>query len=301
MGSDATIGFIGLGVMGEPMCRNLGRKSGSAVMAFDRDPAPLARLAAHGVATAPSIAALAASCDVVFMALPSGKQVEAVATGPDGLMAKVRAGATIVDLGTSPVDLTRRLAAAFAEKGVRYADAPIARTRQAAEDGTLSIMVGAEPAVFEAIRPLLACMASDVTHCGGVGSGQIVKILNNMVLVETVVALSEALATARHAGLDPAVLFATLAKGSADSFALRNHGMKAMLPGNFPERAFSTEYARKDLGYALDLAASVGLKLDGAALSARLLQEASERGLGDRYWPVVSTVIDRPRGGVAGD
>lgn len=115
-------------------------------------------------------------------------------------------------------------------------------------------MVGADDAVFAKLRPLISTFATDITHCGPVGAGQVVKILNNMVLMETVVALGEAMETATRAGLDARVLFETLAKGSADSFALRNHGMKAMLPGAFPERAFSTEYARKDLTYALDLA-----------------------------------------------
>jgi 3-hydroxyisobutyrate dehydrogenase-like beta-hydroxyacid dehydrogenase len=161
----------------------------------------------------------------------------------------------VVDLGTSPVDLTRNLSERFRDRGARYADAPIARTRQAAEEGTLSIMVGADPSDFAELQPLLANLATDITHCGAVGSGQIVKILNNMVLVETVVALSEAIAVARCAGLDSRVLFETLQKGSADSFALRNHGMKAILPGVFPERAFSTDY-------------------------------------GDLYWPVMSRVVD---------
>lgn len=285
------IGFIGLGVMGEPMCRNLARRSGRTVLGVDRAPEPLARLAGQGVAAGASVAALGESCGVVFMALPSGRHVEAVCDGPDGLLAAIRPGALVVDLGTSPVDLTRDLARRFAAAGARYADAPIARTRQAAEEGTLSIMVGAEPGDFAELEPLLSLIATDVTHCGPVGSGQIAKIMNNMVLVETVIALSEALAVARRAGLDGDVLFGTLAKGSADSFALRNHGMKAMLPGHFPERAFSVDYARKDLGYALELAGGLGVELRGARMADDLLRASSERGDGALYWPVVSRVI----------
>lgn len=285
------VGFIGLGVMGEPMCRNLARKGNVRVTAFDRDAAPLQRLAMVGVERAASLADLMSVCDTVFLALPSGAHVEAVCSGEGGLLAYAQARHTIVDLGTSPVDLTRDLAGRFAAKGARYADAPIARTRQAAEDGTLSIMVGADESTYEAIRPMLATLATDITHCGPVGAGQIVKILNNMVLVETVVALGEALATARRAGLDGKVLFETLTKGSADSFALRNHGMKAMLVDSFPERAFSTQYARKDLGYALDLARSVGLTLAGAETADGLLARAAESGFGDLYWPVVARVI----------
>ena len=290
MTTDA-IGFIGLGVMGEPICRNLARKSGRAVVGFDLTDAPLQRLADVGVRRATSPAAVAKQCDVIFLALPSGKHVEAVCDGPDGLLAHAAAQHTIVDLGTSAVDLTRALAGRFAAKGAGYADAPIARTRQAAEEGTLSVMVGADEATFAKVKPLIETFATDITHCGPVGSGQVVKILNNMVLMQTVVALAEALEAAKRAGLDGRLLFETLMKGSADSFALRNHGLKAMLVDTFPERAFSTQYARKDLGYALDLARSVDIRMEGAELADRLLAAATDQGFGDLYWPVVSRVV----------
>lgn len=286
-----TIGFIGLGVMGEPICRNLARKSGAQVWGYDRADAPLARLAGDGVRRAASLADLARDCDVIFMALPSGKHVAAVCEGKDGLLIHTSAKHTIVDLGTSEVEFTRDLAAKFAAIGAAYADTPIARTRQAAEEGTLSVMVGASDDVFARLRPLIATFATDITHCGAVGAGQVVKILNNMVLMQTVVALSEALETARRAGLDGKLLFETLMKGSADSFALRNHGMKAMIPEVFPERAFSTLYARKDISYALDLARSVDIRLEGAELADRLLDRATASGFGDLYWPVISRVI----------
>jgi 3-hydroxyisobutyrate dehydrogenase-like beta-hydroxyacid dehydrogenase len=290
-GMVTAIGFIGLGVMGEPMCRNLARKSGVPVFGFDRADAPLLRLAEAGVKRANSLAELAGQCDVIFMALPSGKHVAGVCDGDDGLLAHADARHTIVDLGTSPVEASRELAKRFAAKGAAYADAPIARTRQAAEEGTLSVMVGADAAIFAKLQPLIATFATDITHCGDIGAGQVVKILNNMVLMETVIALGEALETAKRAGLDPKLVFETLAKGSADSFALRNHGMKAMLADTFPERAFSTEYARKDISYALDLARSVNIKLQGAELADKLLGEAIDAGDGDLYWPVIARVI----------
>jgi hypothetical protein len=176
-------------------------------------------------------------------------------------------------------------------RGIAYADAPVARTRQAAQDGTLSIMVGAAPEVFAAIQPLLAHAASDVTHCGPVGCGQIAKIMNNMILTQTVVALSEAFAIGTAAGIDGRVLFETLSKGSADSFALRNHGMKAILPGIFPHQAFSTAYMMKDLDCALELAADVGADGNGAQLARALLQRALDAGYREEYFPVVSKVI----------
>jgi 3-hydroxyisobutyrate dehydrogenase-like beta-hydroxyacid dehydrogenase len=294
-GMVTAIGFIGLGVMGEPMCRNLARKSGVPVYGFDRADAPLARLAEAGVKRANSLAELAKQCGVIFMALPSGKHVQAVCEGDDGLLAHADARHTVVDLGTSPVEASRELAKRFAARGAAYADAPIARTRQAAEEGTLSVMVGASAAIFAKLQPLIATFATDITHCGDIGAGQVVKILNNMVLMETVVALGEALETAKRAGLDPKLVFETLAKGSADSFALRNHGMKAMLPDTFPERAFSTEYARKDISYALDLAKSVNIKLQGAELADKILGEAIDAGDGDLYWPVLARVIKASR------
>ena len=287
------IGFIGLGVMGEPICRNLALKSAAAVVAYDRDAAPLQRLAAHGVSVAPSAAAVMRQAEVVFLSLPSGEVVADVARAADGLLAAARAGQLVVDLGTSPVDLTRQLAQEFAGRGANFADAPVARTRAAAEAGTLSVMVGAEATTFAALRPLLATFASDITHCGPVGCGQVVKILNNMVLFQTVVALAEALAIGTRSGVDPRLLFDTLSKGSADSFALRNHGMKAMLPAEFPPRAFSVEYARKDLSYALRLARESAVDASGARNADERLRQAVEAGDGDLYFPVVSRLIGR--------
>lgn len=288
----SAIGFIGLGVMGEPMCRNLRVRGGHRVVATDLDAAPLARLAEHGIEAGGDIGAVVRASDIVFASLPSGRVLEGVVRGADGVLANLRAGQIFVDLGTSPVALTRALAAEFAAKGVHYLDAPVARTRQAAEAGTLSVMVGGDPETFREVEPLIACFASDITHCGAVGNGQVTKILNNMVLFETVAALSEAYAIAKRSGLDPALLFDTLAKGSADSFALRNHGMKAIVPQAFPARAFSVEYAQKDLAYALELAADTGVDAEGARRVDRLFDRAIEAGLGDQYHPVVSRLLD---------
>jgi 3-hydroxyisobutyrate dehydrogenase-like beta-hydroxyacid dehydrogenase len=290
--SKPAIGFIGLGVMGEPMCRNVRVRGGYAVVASDLDPAPLRRLAEHGVEAAQSVGALVRSADIVLASLPSGRILESVVRAGDGVLDNLRGGQIFVDLGTSPVALTRTLAAELSARGANYLDAPVARTRQAAEAGTLSVMVGGDAPTFEQVEPILACCASDITYCGAVGNGQVTKILNNMVLFETVAALSEAYAIARRSGLDPALLFETLAKGSADSFALRNHGMKAIVPQSFPERAFSVEYAKKDLAYALQLAAETGVDAAGALRVDRLFDAAIARGLGEQYHPVVSRMVD---------
>jgi len=287
MSHDQIIGFIGLGVMGEPICRNLVRKSGARVIDFDLAPEPLARLKADGADVAASVADVIGNSEILFLCLPSARHVRAVFEG-DGILKNIRDGQIVVDLGTSSVSQTRDFAMQLQARGASWADAPIARTRQAAQDGTLSVMVGATPELYAAIEPLIRCFATDVTHCGGTGAGQVTKILNNMVLFETVNALAEAVAVASRNGVDPALLLDTLSKGSADSFALRNHGLKAIVPGNFPERAFSTEYALKDLSYALELAADAGIKIRGAELIGQVLQEAIDAGSGGAYFPVIA-------------
>lgn len=287
------IGFIGLGVMGEPICRNLAVKSGFTLVAFDLDPAPLERLKASGVQNGGSIRGVVGGSDVVFLSLPSGEVVSQLAHAPDGLLAVITAGQVVIDLSTSPVDTTRQLAQAFASRGAVFIDAPVARTRAAAEAGTLSVMVGGEASVFEKVRPLIAHFANEITLCGPVGCGQVVKILNNMILFEIGVAIAEAKAISTHAGVDPALLFDTLSKGSGDSFALRNHGMKAMIPDQFPLRAFSVQYARKDLGYALRLASEAKVDAQGARNADVWFDKAIKAGLGEQYWPVISRLIGK--------
>ncbi len=284
------IGFIGTGVMGEPMCRNLAEKCGLPVVATDLNPAPLERLAAAGVAALPSAADVAARAELVFLSLPSPEAVSAIA---DELLAELPDGRIVVDTSTTPVALTRAIAARFAERGFAYADAPIARTRAAAESGTLSVMVGADQALFEQIEPAIRCFAEEVTLCGAVGAGQVVKIMNNKIVFQTVVAIAEALAVGRRAGVDGRVLFETLTKGSADSFVLRNHGMKSLLPGDFPTSAFPTTYALKDLGCALELAGDVGLTLRSSELVRELLTESAAAGHAAEYFPALIDVIDR--------
>ena len=284
----AAIGFIGLGVMGEPMCGHLARRSGLPVMAYDRRSDPLQRVAAEGV-RGMSPAEMAGHCDLILMSLPDGPAVQSVLAEIEPLL---KPGQVVVDTSTSPVEITREIGARLAAKGIAFADAPIARTREAASRGELSIMVGADDAVFAHIRPILETMGTDVTHCGPVGCGQVVKILNNMLLFQNVCALAEALAVGRRNGVSPETLLSTVAKGSGDSFALRNHGMKAMVPGNYPLRAFSTRYAMKDLSYALEMAKAAGLDLEGAELTMQRLQRSEAAGYGDDYFPAVRNVID---------
>ncbi len=316
------IGFVGLGVMGEPMCRNLVAASDDPVVVHDLRADPVERMVADGAVAAPSVADVVEQSDLVLLSLPGGAQLEQVMSGPDGVLATLervgaarigparvadRAGAEragvdarrIVDHTTAPFPLTRDLAARCRALGVGYCDAPIARTRQAAIDGTLSIMVGGTAEDFEAITPVLRHMATDITHCGGPGAGQITKLLNNMMLFQNVRAVAEAHAIAtglddQHGadlGLDLDTVFGVIADASGGSFALRNHGFKSVLADNYPMQAFSTEYAMKDLSYALELAAEVGVDAVGAETVAELLEATKDAGHADQYFPVLRRML----------
>lgn len=290
MSGSETIGFIGLGVMGGPMCRNVALKHPGRVVAFDLSSAALDALADTRAERAGSVEELAAVADVVFLSLPGGPQVEAVAGGP--VAAHARPGSVAVDLSTTPVALARKVAADLAAKGIAFADAPVARTREAAQRGELSIMVGAPQPVFDRIRPLLAYMATDITHGGDVGAGQVLKLVNNMLVFENVVTLAEMMVLGEKAGVAPATLLDAVSKGSGDSFVLRNHGRKAMLPRDFPEKSFPPEYVLKDIDYVFQLAAETGVPLKAAETVRSYYERAVAQGLGGRYFPAVIRLVE---------
>ncbi len=289
----STLGFIGLGVMGNPMCANLSRKSGLPVYGADRDADAVMRLADtpnfHDCA---SITEVARQADVVFLSLPAIKQVVDVCLGPGGLLQNPGRVKAIVDMSTSSVEGTRALAAKVRAAGIAYLDAPVARLREAARLGTLSIMVGGSQADFDVVRPFLATMGSDITLCGEVGAGQVVKILNNMVVFMNVHALAEALTIGRHAGVDGKLLLEAMSMGSADSFMLRNAGLKSLVPHNFPKLAFPTDYAIKDISLALELARSNGLAADAPTLTHELLCKTRDAGYALDYYPAMINLID---------
>lgn len=290
MSGSETIRFIGLGVMGGPMCRNVAMKHPGRVVAFDLSSAALDALADTRAERAGSVEELAAVADVVFLSLPGGPQVEAVAGGP--VAAHARPGSVVVDLSTTPVALARKVAADLAAKGIAFADAPVARTREAAQRGELSIMVGAPQPVFDRIRPLLAYMATDITHGGDVGAGQVLKLVNNMLVFENVVTLAEMMVLGEKAGVAPATLLDAVSKGSGDSFVLRNHGRKAMLPRDFPEKSFPPEYVLKDIDYVFQLAAETGVPLKAAETVRSYYERAVAQGLGGRYFPAVIRLVE---------
>ncbi len=292
MTSIETVGFIGLGVMGGPMCRNMAKKHNGRVFAFDLSAEAVAALSDTSALPAASIAQLAAEADVIFLSLPGGAQVEAVCGEGGPILPNAKPGTLVVDLSTTSVAAARKVGALLEAKGLSFADAPVARTREAAQRGELSIMVGADDAVVARAKPLLDHIASDVTHCGGVGTGQVVKLINNTLVFEHVVALAEMMVVGERAGVAPRTLLEAVSKGSGDSFALRNHGMKAMLPRLFPEKAFPPEYVLKDIGYMLELAATHGVDPKVAGVARDYYEASLTQGLSGRYYPGVIEVIE---------
>jgi 3-hydroxyisobutyrate dehydrogenase-like beta-hydroxyacid dehydrogenase len=283
------IGFVGLGVMGEPMSANLVLKAGIPVHVFDQNPEAVERLTEVGAIGEASAEELGSKVDVLFLSLPAITQVESVC---EALLRAQRIPKLIVDMSTSDVARTRALASRLAEVGVRFVDAPVARTKEAAIHGTLLITVGATRELFETVQPLLSHMGSDVLHCGGTGCGQVVKILNNIMVFMTVNALSEVLTVGRRAGMDSKQLFDALSMGSADSFALRNHGMKSLVPDTFPEKAFPVEYAIKDAALALALADEAGFDPHIARYTHDLLCQTKAAGFAQNYHPALIQLVD---------
>ncbi|WP_398491348.1 NAD(P)-dependent oxidoreductase [Variovorax sp.] len=286
-----TLGFIGLGVMGEPMCANLAAKSGARVLCHDLDAAPMRRLAERGAVPADSLCALAHEASVVFLCLASAQAAESVVEALAEAWQGSEGGRTVVDMGTTSVLATRRMAERLAQAGHRFVDAPVARMPAAAIAGTLSIMAGGAAEDVSALMPHFRCMGSDITHCGGTGAGQVVKILHNTVLFEAVQALAEAMAVARAHGVDGAVLLDAIELGSADSRAARVQGREALLPRHYPEGRFATRYALKDVSLALELAQAVGLEAAMARETAATLRRTIDAGWGDRYYPALYELV----------
>ncbi len=293
MPSDLVIGFVGCGNIGGPMSRNMALKHPGELVAYDRNPAAFDALEGTGARRAATLDEVAGRADVVFLSLPGAPQVEAVCLGPEGLTAGARKPSVIVDLSTTTVASARSVGVRLRDIGVDFADAPVARTVDAARRGELSIMVGAEEPLFTRIEPLLRYIGTDVTRCGGTGCGQVVKLINNALVFENTVALAEMMVLGQRAGVDPALLLDAVSKGSGDSFVLRNHGRKAMLPREFPVGGFPPEYAVKDISYVLELARETGVSAQVPALASRYYQAAIAGGLGGRYFPVVVEVVDR--------
>lgn len=285
------LGYIGLGVMGSRMARNLAKKSGLPVIGYDVDTAKAQALEADGIQVASSIREVVEAADVVFLCVPGEPEVRQACLGEGGVAEYVRAGQTIVDMTTAGPGIDREVAEALATKGVDFADAPVAKGVPAATDGTLAITVGGSVEVVDRIRPYLECMGTDISHCGPIGTGQVMKLMNNMLVLQNVSALAEAMAIATRAGVDGSRVFEILQHGSAGSFAMTRHG-SFMASGEYPDDIFPTRYSVKDITYALDLAAEVGIDAKGAELAKSRLDEVMARGLGEYYAPVMYRLFE---------
>ncbi len=287
--SQISLGFIGLGVMGSGMCRNIVNKHGGLVHAFDLDFDALVDMVKAGAMLAGSVAEVAQAAGIIFLSLPGGKQVAAVC---EEIAEHAKPGLTVVDMSTTGVAEAREIAAMLATKGIDFIDAPVARTRQAAIDGTLAIMVGASEAQFARVKPLLDYMGQDVMRCGDTGCGQVMKLVNNTLVFEQVAALAEMFVVAERAGVAPATMADVLSKSSADSFALRSHGIKSMVPRDFPAKSFPAAYVVKDLTYAMELSRSMGVEPRLTEVTTAYFRQV-DKAYGDRYYPALVELIDK--------
>ena len=269
------VAFVGLGAMGGPMCANLARKSPVPTLAYDLDPNAVQAAVSSGSVAANDLADISRA-DIVFICLPGEEQTRAVCLAEGGLCDHAKAGQIVVDCTTATVRVNLDVSEALATKGAHFADAPVARGVPNAHDGTLSITVGASEEIFNRVAPWLSYMGTDVAYCGPVGTGTVMKLMNNMVLFENVSALAEAMAIATRAGVPRSRVLDLLGQGSADSFALRRHG-SFMTSGDYPTDRFPTTYSLKDLDYALDLADQVGVDAKGARLIRERFSEIVDR------------------------
>lgn len=267
------VGFIGLGIMGKPMAKNL-LKAGHQLVVYDIVPEPVAELVAAGAAAAKSCAAVASQCDVVITMLPNSPHVREAVLGPGGIAEGARPGTIVVDMSSIAPLASREIAAALAERGVAMLDAPVSGGEPKAIEGTLAIMVGGPEAVFEEVKELLSKMGASVTRVGEIGSGNVAKLANQIIVGLNIAAVGEAMVLATKAGVDPAKVFQAIRGGLAGSTVLEAK-MPLILARNF-KPGFRIELHIKDLTNAIETARSLGVPSplsEDALLMMRTLAE----------------------------
>jgi 2-hydroxy-3-oxopropionate reductase len=270
------IGFVGVGVMGEPMCRNL-LAAGHDLTVGPRSRERVGRLVDEGARRVDDLQDLARDVEVLLTCLGDEHDVEEVVGGQ--LLPALADGALLLDLTTSSPELAQRLASEASSRGVDVVDAPVSGGEAGARDGTLAIMVGGEDAAVERARPLLEILGGRVTHVGPPGAGQVCKAANQAIVGTTIAAVAEALLLAQRAGVDPAAVRAALEGGFADSRILQVHGER-MLEDAF-DPGFRAVLHQKDLRLALDLARAHGVALPTTAMTAQLFNALTGAGQGD--------------------
>ncbi len=234
----ARIGFIGLGNMGTPMALNL-LKGRHAVTGFDVSPKGIEAVKSAGGAAGKSIAAIAGDCEIVITMLPSGKEVREVYLGPDGIVAKAKAGTLVIDCSTIDVETARAVAKVADAKGLPMLDAPVSGGVGGAQGATLTFMVGGSDAAFEQAEPVLADMGKNIVHAGAAGAGQAAKICNNMILGISMIAVSEAFVLAEKLGLDKQKLFDISSKSSGQCWSMTSY---CPVPGPVPASPANRDY-----------------------------------------------------------
>jgi 3-hydroxyisobutyrate dehydrogenase-like beta-hydroxyacid dehydrogenase len=276
------IGFVGLGLMGHGMARNLLAKSYALTFKAHRNRGNLADLLAAGAMEVSNLAEVAKASDIVFICVTGSPQVEAVMAG--GLLGASRSGQMIVDCSTAEPDSTTRLRAACAERGVRFIDAPLARTPKEAEEGRLNTMVGADEADFARLAPVMNAFCENVIHVGPPGSGHVLKLINNFLALSIATSTAEAFAAAARAGLPLAKLVEVVAAGGVNSGVFRMIAEGAAR-GDFTGMKFSIANGRKDMSYYTHMTEGLGVaSFIGEAVHQSLVQAAA-LGLADRFIP----------------
>jgi 2-hydroxy-3-oxopropionate reductase len=291
-----TVGFIGLGVMGRPMAKHILAK-GYAVVAFNRSRPAVDELANAGAEPAESAADVARRSTVIITMVPDTPDVEAVLSGPDGVLDGIRSGSVVIDMSSISPVATRRLAAAVAAKGGVMLDAPVSGGEIGAVNGTLSIMVGGDATALSRVRPILECMgnAERIVHVGPEpGSGQVCKVCNQIAIGGALAGVSEAFAIARKTGVDPAKVREALLGGFAASRVLEVHGER-MLKSNYVP-GFRARLYQKDLRLASETAASGGVSIPATAVVTQLLNALVAGGGADLDYSALATVLFRLAG-----
>lgn len=260
------VGFVGLGLMGLPMARNV-RRAGYQLTVYNRTAAKADPLVAEGARRAATPAEVARQTDIVVTIVTDSPDVESVVEGEQGLLAGASSGMTWIDMSTISPDVTRRLGAAADTKGVEALDAPVSGGPPGARAGTLSIMVGGKPEVFDACLPLLQTMGKTIVRVGDLGAGQVTKACNQVVIAATLAGIAEALVMGAKAGVDPALIRQALMGGYAGSRLLEVHGERMIQHAFDP--GFFVRLHNKDLYIVLEMARSLSVSTPVTALAAQ--------------------------------
>jgi 2-hydroxy-3-oxopropionate reductase len=288
-----TVGFVGLGIMGKPMAKNL-MEAGYELVVHNRSPEKAEELAAEGATAAGSPREVAEGCDVVITMLPDSPQVEEVLAGEDGVFEGVREGALIVDMSTISPVVTESLAASAKEKGASLLDAPVSGGDVGAIEGTLSIMVGGDEADFERARPLFEVVGKTVTHVGPTGAGQVTKAANQIVVALTIEAVSEALVLGSKGGVSPEKILDVLGGGLAGNKVMEVKREK-FLSHTF-DPGFRSELHHKDLGIALAAGREYGVALPVTAIVDQMLLTMRRKGWGGEDHSALLRIIEDQSG-----